>query len=314
MTLAVPPASDPAVRATGIGGSDLARILGMSRFGGAMDVWLEKRRLSAPLIESEPMRWGKLLEEPIAREYAVKTGRKVRRVNETLRHKKHPFLFAHIDRMSSLKGTPTRVLECKSASAFMVSDFGEPGTDQVPSDYLLQVQHYLGVTGYETADLAVLIGGQKHSVYEIPRDDELLRVAWDEAIRFWTEHVETGIPPAVDGSEAWREYATSRWADQGLEVEMTDAIETLAYAYEADRAAIAKLEERKRKTSSELLVALGDASRAVGKGVKVTHSIIHRGYPDYKAILAAAKVPDRVVEEHTRKAEEHRVTVTIKPA
>jgi putative phage-type endonuclease len=194
-TPAASPASDPEVRATGIGGSDLARLLGMSRFGGPMEVWMEKRRLAAPLLESEPMRWGKLLEEPIAREYAVKTGRKVIRRPATIRDRKRPFLFAHIDRMSSLKGTPTRVLECKSANAFMVSDFGEPGTDEVPADYLLQVMHYLGVTGYETADLAVLIGGQSHRVYTIPRDPDMLALAWAEATRFWHRTSRRGSRP-----------------------------------------------------------------------------------------------------------------------
>lgn len=312
--LAASPASDPEVRATGLGGTDLARILGMSRFGGPMESWMEKRRLSAPLLESEPMRWGKLLEEPIAREYAVKTGRKVIRKPQTLRHKKLPFLFAHIDRMSSLKGTPTRVLECKSANAFMVSDFGEPGTDEVPADYLLQVQHYLGVTGYDTADLAVLIGGQKHAIYEIPRDDELLKMAWTEAARFWHENVETGIPPDVDGSNAWREYATSRFEDAGVEIGMTEEIEGLAFAHKSLGEQMSALEQQKNETTSKLLLALGTASKAAGNGVKVTHSVIHRGYANWKAIAESAKVPEAVIAAHTRQDVQHRVTVTIKPA
>ena len=312
MTTALAPASDPEVRVTGIGGSDLARLLGMSRFGGPMHVWMEKRRLAAPLLESEPMRWGRLLEDPIAREYAVKTGRRVVNKPDTIRVKGREHLFAHVDRFSFAKGTPPRVLECKNANAFMVSDFGEPGTDQVPADYLLQCQHYLGVTGYAVADLAVLIGGQKHVVYTIPRDDELIRVAWEEADRFWRENVEGNVPPDVDGSEAWREYATSRFEDAGLEIEVTDPIETLAYQHKAEAEEAKALEQRHNETTSRLLQALGDASRAVGRGVKVTHSIINRGYPNWKAIAEEAKVPEALIAEHTRRDVQHRVTVTIK--
>jgi putative phage-type endonuclease len=310
----VSPASDPEVRATGIGGSDLARILGLSRFGGPMEVWLEKRRLAAPLIESEPMRWGKLLEEPIAREYAFKTGRKVIAHSKTIRDKRRPFLFAHIDRMSSLRGTPTRVLECKNANQFMVSDFGEAGSDQVPDDYLLQLQHYLGVTGYQTGDLAVLIGGSKHLVYTMERDDEMLAEAWSEADRFWTENVEKGIPPDVDGSEAWREYAATRFAFTGKEIEITDEIETLAYRHKALGAEAAALKESARKVTTELLNALGDASRAVGKGVKVTHSVVRMPYVDNAGLRTAAKIPAALIEEFTRIDIQHRVTVTIKEA
>jgi putative phage-type endonuclease len=310
----VSPASDPEVRATGIGGSDLARILGMSRFGGPMEVWMEKRRLSAPLLESEPMRWGKLLEDPIAREYATKTGRRVINRPATIRVKGRPHLFAHIDRMSSLRGTPTRVLECKNANQFMVSDFGEPGSDQVPDDYLIQLQHYLGVTGYQTGDLAVLIGGQKHVVYTMERDDELLSEAWAEADRFWIENVEPGVPPPVDGSQAWREFATSRFESTGLEIPLTDTIETLAYEHKSLGEQAKALELRKQEVSTRLLNELGEASRATGKGVKVTHSVVHMPYPDYRAIFDVAKVTPAIVAEHTRVDVQHRLTITIKEA
>jgi putative phage-type endonuclease len=310
----ISPASDPEVRVTGLGGSDIARILGLSRFGGPMDVWLEKRRLSAPLIESEAMMWGKLLEEPIARRYAAVTGRHVFRKTQTIRHPKHSFLFAHLDRKAKRQGEATRVLECKTASTFMVSDFGEPGTDQVPDDYLLQVQHYLGVTGLDVADLAVLIGGQKFAIYSIPRDDELVGEAHAEAIRFWTENVEKGVPPAVDGSDAWREYATSRFTDAGIKIDATPEIIELAYKHKSLAATIKAAETAKAETATLLLVALGDASRAEGEGVKVTHSLVHARYPDYKAILERAKVPPALVSEHTREDLQHRITVTIKEA
>jgi putative phage-type endonuclease len=310
----ISPASDPDVRATGLGGSDIAQVLGLSRFGGPMDVFMQKRRLSAPLVETAPMRWGKLLEEPIAREYATITGRKVFRKSATIRHRNYPYLFAHIDRKAKGPGEPTRVLECKTASTFMVSDFGEPGTDEVPDDYLLQVQHYLGVTGLEIADLAVLIGGQKFGIYVIPRDDEMIAEIHAEAVRFWTEHVETGTPPEVDGSSAWKDYATSRFVDAGKEVEVTPELEALAYEYKAHTAAEKASKEAKEEVRNRLLVTLGDATRAEGKGIKITHSVFPVSYPSYKSIIEAAKVPAAIIEEFTRTDTEHRITVTIKAA
>jgi phage RecT family recombinase len=65
---------------------------------------------------------------------------------------------------------------------------------------------------------------------------------------------------------------------------MTDTIEGLAFAHKSLGEQMAALEQQKNEAASKLLVALGDASRAVGNGVKVTHSVIHRGYPNWRAI------------------------------
>ena len=130
----------------------------------------------------------------------------------------------------------------------------------------------------------------------------------------WTENVEPGVPPDVDGSDAWREYAASRFTDPSLVIPVNDEIEQLAYEYKAQLENEKAAEAAKKVASNKLLVALGDARRAEGNGVKVTHSVYPGHYPDYKAIIAAAKVAPGIIEEFTRTSEEHRVTVTIKAA
>jgi putative phage-type endonuclease len=181
-----------------------------------MDVYMEKLGLTAPLIETEVMRWGKILEEPVAREYAVKTGRKIRRAAGFIRDPAHPFLYANVDRWSDKVGTPRRVYEGKTSGMFAAKDFGEEGTDQVPPDYLIQAMHYLYVTGKDTADLAVLVGGQKHRIYTIERDDELIRDMVEQAEEFWS-NTQQGIPPELDGSEGSAAYLRHQYRDVGLE-------------------------------------------------------------------------------------------------
>lgn len=312
----ISPASDPDVRRSGYGGSDIAKILGISRFGGPMDVYLEKTGQSAPLIETPVMRWGKLLEEPIAREYALQTGRKVRRVNDTVRHPKHPILMGHLDRLSMLKGDRPRVLEAKTAGIFRASDFGEAGSDQVPDDYTVQCQHYLGITGYTIADLALLVGGQKFVIYTIPRDDELIGEMHAETLKFDAEHVVPRDPPDLDGSDAWSEYLASRFKDTGTSIEMTEDIKTLAFAYQGVLATLKSAEEQKKVYANHLRAKLGDASVAEGDGVKVTYAEVRSpARTDWDAVVAAAKVPRAVVEEFTTRAEpSRRLTVHLKDA
>lgn len=183
-------------RIAGIGGSDVAGILGRSPWTTPLQVYLEKVGAAEPLDETERMRWGTLLEEPVAREYALRTGGKVRRVNETLRHPEHRCLMAHIDRRVVGRGDGVRrILEVKTSDKFNRSDWGDDGTDQVPEPYLLQSMHYLGITGADVCDVAALIGGNELRIFHVHRDDQLIAYIVDECSRFWTEHVEMERPP-----------------------------------------------------------------------------------------------------------------------
>jgi len=304
-----------AERRTGLGGTDVARILGLSRFGGAMDVFLEKRALSAPLIETEAMRWGKLLEDPVAQEYAVKTGRKIRRAAGFLRHPYYSQFYANIDRWSLAKGTPKRVLEVKTTSIFTADDFGEEGTDQVPGDYLVQVMHYMLVTGTETADLAVLIGGNKHRVYTIERDEILVDDMIERSLAFWRD-TQAGIPPAVDGSEASDAYLRATYRDKGTEAPMTSDLAALATMYKGVSAEIAEGEDRKKLLRNEIADAMGDHRWAEGEGVKVTYAERAGASRTNWGELAKAKgITDPDIAEFTTKAEPIRsINVTVKSA
>ena len=73
------------IRRHGIGGSDVAAILGLSKFRTALDVFNDKTEKAAPQEETEAMHWGTLLEDVVAKEFAARTGLKVQRITKTLR-------------------------------------------------------------------------------------------------------------------------------------------------------------------------------------------------------------------------------------
>jgi len=58
-----------AERKRGIGGSDAAAILGLSKFRTPLQVYLDKIGQAPPIEETAPMRWGKKLEPLILDEY-----------------------------------------------------------------------------------------------------------------------------------------------------------------------------------------------------------------------------------------------------
>lgn len=188
-------------RTKGIGGSDVAAVMGLSPWKTPGQLWLEKTgRVPGPdLDDKDHIIFGTLLEQTIADEYARRTGRKVRKVNKRLEHPDYPFMVAHIDR--DVVGLP-RILECKTTNAwsFGSDEWGAAGTDECPTQYVLQAQHYLFVTGAvsgivtpKVCDLAVLVGGNRFVLYEIQRDDELIEAMVAACSAFWA-HVENDEP------------------------------------------------------------------------------------------------------------------------
>lgn len=178
-----------AERHTGLGGSDAAPALGMSPYKSALELFLEKRdRPAASPVQLAAFRWGHLLEPVIRQEYATATGRIVRLPSSTLRHPKHNFMLAHLDGVTDDK----RIVEVKTSRS---SDgWGKSGSDEVRHDYLLQVQHYMAITGYVVADIAVLIGGNDFRIFEVPADRELQEMIIESEHDFW-QMVERGEPP-----------------------------------------------------------------------------------------------------------------------
>ena len=64
-------------RRKGIGGSDVATILGLNQYKSAYQLWLEKTgQVELKDTESEPAYWGNVLEEVVAKEFQERTGKK----------------------------------------------------------------------------------------------------------------------------------------------------------------------------------------------------------------------------------------------
>lgn len=176
-----------AQRRSGIGGSDIAAIVGASRYKTVYQVWAEKTGLIQGSPDNPAMLWGRKLEPVILQHYAETTGRAVSQC-DMLRHPEHPFMVANLDGFTDDR----RIVEIKTARR--ADAWGEPGTDQVPQEYFLQVQWYMAVTGFDVADVAVLIGASDYRQYEITADADLQDMLIDEAKRFWN-CVENRIPP-----------------------------------------------------------------------------------------------------------------------
>ena len=192
-------------RRLGIGGSDIGAIMGLSKWKSPVDVWLDKTCRTEPDLEmSEASYFGVELESFVATEYSKRSGNKVQRVNQMMRHTEHNWMLANIDRAVVADGSRARLdkdgklvgikglLECKTASAYLEREWSD---GSAPLAYVAQCQWYMAVTGAEWCDLSVMIGGQKYVCHRIEREDRLIDAIIDAGYQFWFNNVLADVPP-----------------------------------------------------------------------------------------------------------------------
>lgn len=265
-------------RRSGIGGSDIAAICGESRYKTAMDVYLEKTGAAPEKEENDSMYWGNVLEDIVAREFERRSALRIQRVNKLLRHPEHEYFLANIDRaivnpeisgvvrVSKSGGLTTdQGLECKTASEYTKDQWGESGTDDVPTEYLLQCQWYMLITGCRIWHLAVLIGGNDFRRYVINRDDEIIEMIAGAAQRFWCS-IEQGIPPEPQSFDE----AKIRWPkDNGNSVIVgQDFVETCHLIKDLGKQKD-EIEEKIKRLKATLVLQMGAATEATNGGKKI---------------------------------------------
>lgn len=186
-------------RKTFIGGSDIASVMGKSRWKSALQLWCEKTgKIEAEDIsQKEAVEMGIELEDTVARLFTKRTGMKVRKSpkyyegGDFANPDWGAFMKCQVDRL--VEGTD-QLLECKTCSAWKANEWeGE----EIPEEYILQVQWQLGLTGRSVGWIAVLIGGQKFIHKKIDFDNDMYNNMVRSAIEFWKMVKEDREPKAV---------------------------------------------------------------------------------------------------------------------
>ncbi len=249
------------IRSTGIGGSDIAAIVGLSPRQSSIDVWLQKKGLAPAKEESSAMHWGHNLEDVIAREYAEKTGFVV----EPGVHLRNGFRLGNTDRMVP---SQRRILEVKTASGFVAREWGTEGTDEIPDHYLCQVQWYLGLldpADFNCADVPVLIGGNDFRIYHIERNDELIGQLIEAGERWWTDYIVGDKAPEPDGTICdMRSRLILHPKDNGRMLDATPELDDLARKLDEAKAVLTSAEGQVEDLELQMKTIIGDASGVAG--------------------------------------------------
>ena len=246
-------------RKHGIGGSDVSAIAGLNKWKSAVGVYLDKTGQAPDEdMAGEAAYWGNVMEDVVAQEFSIRTGLRVRRRNAILKHPEHPFMLANVDRLIIGK---REGLECKTASEYLKGSWED---EEIPAAYLLQIQHYMAVTGYEAWHIAVLIGGNKFLHKKIERDEELISYLIQIEKNFWENNVLKQIPPAFDGSDASVDLLKALYPESVPESEVLlpgDA-ETLIEALDEIVVELKSIETQKKEYENRIKDMMQDNEKA----------------------------------------------------
>ena len=165
------------MRTEGLGGSDAARVLGISPWGTKRDLWAEKVGIQ-PFTEDKNemiLQAGHRLEDLVARlyEYLMNSDSKgnktsnvsVHTLNWMYRHPLFPFMQADVDRLVIKADGSQKILEIKTTDENNRKNwFDSQGKEIIPPYYECQVRHYMAVMNIDEADVCCLFCNEQFRV------------------------------------------------------------------------------------------------------------------------------------------------------
>lgn len=274
-------------RKNGIGGSDVASIMGLNKYSSPLNVWLVKtgREESPDLSDNQAVEWGNRLEDVVADKFADEHPElQVRRRNATMVSIKRPWAFANIDRWVTDGKGNVGILEVKTVGMRRAADWD----NGVPLYYLTQVMHYMSVTGYQYAWVAVLIGGQEFREYYIERDEQDIQAINDAVDTFWRDFVETDTAPALIGNDPEANALLSQHSDPSTEfIAMLDEDVSMLDELQEIKDQMDDLKHRKTLIENQIKDLIGDNKGIETETKRITWVRSTRSSFDKKAFDAA---------------------------
>jgi predicted phage-related endonuclease len=195
-------------RRTVLGGTDMAAVCGFSTYRNEWDVAAEKKELLPPWEGNERTEIGRVLEEPVARLYAQRTGQRLKRVNAVVRDKFLTYWGGHPDRLVIGKKAGAEIKTVQ----FGFEKYSQPGEPvRVPKDHYVQCQSYMAVTGYDTWDLVALFGLSRVRWYTLVRNEKVISALRERAQSFWERYVLTDEMPPIGPTDRAEAYMRERY-------------------------------------------------------------------------------------------------------
>lgn len=262
-----------AARANGLGGSEIAPVLGLSPFESRFSLWHRKTGMANPVVENDVMYWGKLLERTIREEFNRRhylDDGFVAHEAGTWRHVDRQWQVANPDGLiwplilDRQEEPPVSMLEVKTARTD--DGWGEEGTDQIPIYYRTQVLWYLDVFGLDLCHVAVLIGGSEYREYQVTAAPDEAAFMRERAVDFLGT-VRRRERPDIDAHD--QTYQVIREMHPDIEDVAKEVPASIAVPYLNANEAFAAAKAEKQQATATLADFLGTAHYATYLGDRI---------------------------------------------
>jgi len=212
----------PLDRNAGLGASDAAAAVGLSKWKSPYELWLEKTGQASDEVDPDalPIVMGNALEPVVLAHFTKRTGLTVSRRQEQVVDPTWPTRWVTLDGVASDGG----LIEAKSAGFADPAEWGdEHEDDAVPMQYYLQGQHGLACTGAEFTYMPLIVLNRQFRLYRIRRDNDVIAQLTEHERLFWA-CVEARTPP----DPVSLDDAALRWpSDTSTEIVASSEIEAV---------------------------------------------------------------------------------------
>lgn len=265
-----------AIRAEGIGASEIAAVVGLSPFESPFSLWHRKAgNLPGPDPSNPLFYWGHALEPLVAARFGELHPEwpHVMPIG-TYVHADRPWQIANVDRAlwPLRKSDPKSLLEIKTTR--YGDNWGPSGSDEIPVHVRCQVMQQMDVFSAPYAWVAVLIGGNDYREYRIPFDEADATALREAGAAFWAS-LQTDDEPPIDAS--FETFQAIRELHPDIDGEDVPIDPALYGRYALTKADADSAADAHRQAKSELLAAMGNARRALVNDLPVLRRQPGRG-------------------------------------
>lgn len=318
------------IRRTRVGASEVGALLGVDPYKTTLDLFTSRWHPDAQPEAEDHRSWGHDMERPILEHSARRNGWTLIGCPGTLVDDRFPALCATPDDVVD-EGRFLAPCDAKNVQVFHGSEWGEPGTGDVPLVYAAQLQVQIALLqskgGGPRGYLCAAIGGSPPDVWVVEYDPEVFGTICDLAARFVRDHLIPGRPP-----EGWEEdrhaaeYIAKRFArsTEGVREPTIADLDALA-EYRSAAAEAEAAEKRAGAAKARLCARVGDAKGIARVARWVDVAPVLGPVTDWRlvaqeAALAAGWTPEQAqsaaaqhtTEQTTRKG--YRYVLPAKPA
>lgn len=237
-----------AIRATGVGSSEAPAAIGLSPYLTPLQLYLIKRGEAPPVKETMTMRFGNAVEPFILDEF--------RRAHPDMQLVASPDTMRRGVMLAHLDAWQPGAANVQIKTARTRNGWGEPGTDQVPTHYLIQVQAEMLVAGVSVTFIPVLFGGADYDEFVVEADRELQEMVEAGVEEFWQKVQRAEPPPPVSFADVVAKYG--RVSQARVVKADSDTVSTV-YELRMLRDKIADLEAREEAARAKVMLAMAEA-------------------------------------------------------